>query len=481
MLRIKKFILFVIIVFICLFCFNLNVTYAAETPKVSKDIPMHLYAGSWASPTSWVDEGVRVDLKGASSSGVGTGEAWKHRIQINRGTSTDTQLYSLFSLNTNGVVSIDFSIGMYDEAGNVHSQSQNEGGGALDIYLFAADNDNPLIVLRIWANSGGGANGSHSFCFVDPNNGYNVITSPGYWIKGDASLGDSFYLQFDKENLFSSYVAGSETITRLDDENNTLYNKLHETVKNLDVIRFEIIGSNGFTNETPFILRKINGQSLALADLEEVDIVSDLNNLVSSYYNNGVYIKQTEIFLKQTAVEQAIVTAEFKGKYSELFHAGVTTLERTTYYNGNELWMSRGNGEYSYYGTAEGNTGVTNGTTTEPLVDPEEVKVVLSGEGKNSMNEYYVGLEDIVATDDHAWNYNNGTYETTNAEVISWFKAFVSPCFTGFDALPNFITLTSVAVSTDASGNLVLSLYAASNTGMLTSEGGLFAQAVISK
>ena len=198
-----------------------------------------------------------------------------------------------------------------------------------------------------------------------------------------------------------------------------------------------------------------------------------LNNVIAKYVDEtATYVKETKIFLN----DEAITELEINGG----FHAGVSTLERTTYYKGSELWMSREDGKYSYYGTAEGNTGVTNATADKPLVTPADAKVVLSGEGKNSMQEYYVGLEDIVAKDAHNWTYADGVYTTTSEEVIEWFKAFTAPCYLGFTTaeVKNYITLDKATISCEGY-DLVLKLYASQDGGKLTSEGGVFSQAKI--
>ena len=136
---------------------------------------------------------------------------------------------------------------------------------------------------------------------------------------------------------------------------------------------------------------------------------------------------------------------------------------------------------YSYYGTAEGNTGVTSARTTEKLVTPADAKVVLSGEGKNSMQEYYVGLEDIVAKDYHNWELVNGVYTTTNPEVIEWFKAFTAPCYVGFTTndMSNYITLDKATISLGSNFGLVLNLHASQDYGKFTSGSDIFSTATI--
>ena len=201
---------------------------------------------------------------------------------------------------------------------------------------------------------------------------------------------------------------------------------------------------------------------------------NSLNDLIGHYVDEtATYTKETKIFLNEESQNELLQNGGF--------HANVSTLERTTYYKGSELWMSREDGKYSYYGTAEGNTGVTYASAITPLVTPADAKVVLSGEGKNSMQEYYIGLEDIVAKDSHNWSMENGVYTTTSAEVIEWFKAFTAPCYLGFDLseTSHYISLDKATISSDLAGNLILNLYATEDYGKFSSEDGLFSQAKI--
>ena len=221
-------------------------------------------------------------------------------------------------------------------------------------------------------------------------------------------------------------------------------------------------------------LNNVNAEKNVNAQSSGTEVVDSLNALLSHYVDNTyTYTKQTEIYLNEKATEELL---EYGG-----FHAKASTLKRTTYYRGEELWMSRGNGSYSYYGTAEGNTGVTNASTNQPLVTPENAKVVLSGEGKNSMREYYVGLEDIVADLSQDWTLEDGVYTSTSSELIELFKAFTAPCYLGFTTseTTNYITLNKVSINLDENYNLSLKLYATGDTGKLTTNDGVFSEAKI--
>ena len=87
---------------------------------------------------------------------------------------------------------------------------------------------------------------------------------------------------------------------------------------------------------------------------QESEPNDSIKELLTSYYNDGIYIKESKINLNSVAQDELV----------SYFHAECNILERTTYYNGDELLMSaetNENGElvYSYYGTAyDGETPV---------------------------------------------------------------------------------------------------------------------------
>lgn len=186
-------------------------------------------------------------------------------------------------------------------------------------------------------------------------------------------------------------------------------------------------------------------------------VVNELNELLNYYYDNGTYTKHTKIYVNTEKVQE---------DFASYFHAECTDVERTTYYDGDALWMSRGpEGEgvkYSYYGThyVDGVAkGVTNATTDEPLVHPENPRVVLSGEGKNSMNEYYVTLDDIFATAAEGWQKDSsGVYYTSDANVLDDFRNFVAPLWLNTEKSRNYLHF-SLATIEEVNDKLVLKLW----------------------
>ena len=207
--------------------------------------------------------------------------------------------------------------------------------------------------------------------------------------------------------------------------------------------------------------------------------VEEINTLVSSYFNEGVYTKNTEIYLTDSAVSELEANAGF--------HAGASDLVRLTRYNGDTLTMTiPGNSDYeSNYGT-DANGNLTHwskgGTPTVAAKKPSSADNagLWRDWDEDGMEGYYWTLKDIVATASHNWTVEDGVYTSNNSEVIEWFKAFVAPCYIGFnDNTKNYILLSGVSIE-EVDHTLVLSLYAdAQDSTKLTSGSELFAQAVV--
>ena len=192
---------------------------------------------------------------------------------------------------------------------------------------------------------------------------------------------------------------------------------------------------------------------------ETVSANEQVKELFKDYYNGSSYIKNSSIKFD---------SANF-GELATYFHAGSTVLDRTTYYHGNELWMSRGTegAGYSYYGSAENNGGVTNATAEKALETPANPKVVLTGEGKESMEDYYVTMKDLMVDSffygENTWTtLSEGVYKTENADIMDKFRLFTAPCFLNYeedgDKLEHYLTLSKATVTKSGAG-LVLSLY----------------------
>lgn len=211
--------------------------------------------------------------------------------------------------------------------------------------------------------------------------------------------------------------------------------------------------------------------SAASATVKDGEVLGErtnaLNELINGYYNSGVYTKETIINLNETAVTELTI--------QNCWHV-TSLLERVTYYNVDELWMSNHLGGYSYYGTS--GSDMTHAYVKE--LGERTDKVAISGQ---TMEEYYYTLKDVVATTAQAWSVDaQGKYTSTNAEVIKWVKAIAAPCYLGFadDSLAsNYITLTSVTIQ-QVGDTLVIQLHAKADDAKLTN-GTIFAQATFTK
>lgn len=176
--------------------------------------------------------------------------------------------------------------------------------------------------------------------------------------------------------------------------------------------------------------------------------------VLNEYYNEGTYEKHTIIYLSDDGVDDL----------AQHFHVE-NYLERKTYYTPDSLWMSQGVEEdgvkYSYYGTSYSNgkaNGVTYAVIEEPLLEPESSKVVLSGEGKNSMEEYYTTLLDLIEYKTE-WTYKNGVYTVTDETVLDYFLDFTAPCLYGSVLESNVFSYLKATVEVNQNGDLELKLW----------------------
>ena len=203
------------------------------------------------------------------------------------------------------------------------------------------------------------------------------------------------------------------------------------------------------------------GQIIKSHAVEEAN-VDELQSLFASFYNNGVYVKDTEIYVNDNVKKEI-----------SYFHAEVNDLERTTYYNGNELWFSTGSG----YGTNGEN--LTHFTVENGVKGTETVFFYLPG-----MEAYYCTLNDFVEgvhksahsnnvdlNLEKGWTLNDGVYSSSASDVLDAFRLFTAPLWLGKTAEnANYIDYTKATVevvgnslvmklwidSTDAEGKLVL-------------------------
>lgn len=240
------------------------ISHAANNEVALSEIPVSTFAGGSGTNVSYSNDGVKMLISGADTSG--TSDAWRNYAVIPSVNSSKT-----FSLANNDKISIEISAKLFDASGNQISKSQNSD--ALDIYIYQAGTENQLGLLRIWTNAWGSRNGNHSYHLY--GNGWDN-QGTGLAIMGDATEDSSFFIQLDKENFISSYVSGQEGIVPLG--TSSIISDRKEALKDIDQVYFKIQGENGFTNETQITIKSINGQSLANDGTNFIDDVAPTFN-----------------------------------------------------------------------------------------------------------------------------------------------------------------------------------------------------------
>lgn len=210
-------------------------------------------------------------------------------------------------------------------------------------------------------------------------------------------------------------------------------------------------------NINVFVLLLICLFSLSLFGNVKADSLSydegvSLKNMLTKYYDEGYYQKDTVINLNEVAMNEA-------AKY---FHVE-THLERTTLFDGNELFMTNSNGSInSGYGT-DSNGDMVHFTKDENGLKVVDYTVTMPNSG--GMEEYYYTLKDLLELDYKEWNYSNGvyTYQPANSDNNDvWFTIFrdiTAPCFlNGADNSKNYVSFSKITIE-EVSNRLLLKLY----------------------
>lgn len=274
--------------------------FATGNERTATDeLPAWKLAGGYEIESDYVAEGARANIPGADTVG---GDAWKYRAHL----PNDSELYPSFSIADGKKVTIEVSVKFYNADGSQVSKSQNSD--ALDIYIMNADNDQQIGLLRIWTGSGSPTNGNHS-CEVFGSDWNNC--GAGYWIVGDATAESKFTIQIDRENFISSYAGGQDGMVPL--ANEELLADRREILKNVNNIRFEVGGDNGFVAKTEVVLRSVNGQTLTNTDGQITDTVAPVfhETSVASTLNLGeAYTIPTEAYDLLSKVDYSLKIGE---------------------------------------------------------------------------------------------------------------------------------------------------------------------------
>ena len=187
------------------------------------------------------------------------------------------------------------------------------------------------------------------------------------------------------------------------------------------------------------------------AVIDESNKASNLNGLVNTYRNEGIYTKKSNIYLTEEAVEDL---QQISAAHKVSTFAGNYQLDRTTYYTNeggrDALFMA------DYDGTV---TNVNSGYATVTAANIDAVHTYLPkaqlghmvhyhlvndapvydyyvSSVENGIQEFYVTLDDMLADNYFdGWTYDGVAYRHTvtgvNDVFFKDFLAFAAPCLEG--------------------------------------------------
>ena len=371
-------------------------------------------------------------------------------------------------------------------------------------YLYAASSSSNYLKTETTLSS------NSSWSFTITSDGTATVKANGNYTRN--------VLQYNKNSsLFSCYSSASQQAIVIymlndsstgEDSGETSTNKLETPVLNIDpqtgIATWEAvenattytytIGSNDSVTTNDLTAGRplkdgesikvfANGDNETYSDSDSVEATYDapanikVENLLNSYYFDGCYTRTTKINLN-------INDSDVLKEINNIFHAGSILLERTTHFNGDSLWMTNEEtdekGTYSYYGTKyDGDTpvGVTGGRVA---LNETTSNVVLSGEGKESMEKYYTTMDDIKANKAE-WTKEGNVFTTEDDKVIKMFLDFTAPCFLNYTATnSNYFTLSKAQIEETSQG-LELRLVTSGDEGKLTDSNGVLSTAIITK
>ena len=180
----------------------------------------------------------------------------------------------------------------------------------------------------------------------------------------------------------------------------------------------------------------------------EVDANIAATNLFTSFYNEGNYKKDTLINVNDEVLDEI----------ENCFHSKVTTLERTTYYQGDKLWMSNSKG-YSGYGTLDG--VLTSFKVTRQHEEETATKTTIEG----GMEGYYCTLNDFKEgthnsghvkseiTLNTGWEYIDGVLASRSEDVLEGFRLFTAPLWLNNYETSNYVTFALATIEEEELDN----------------------------
>ena len=300
----------------------------------------------------------------------------------------------------------------------------------------------------------------------------NVLgNTPYVYMWADALTGDNTWpgvaLEKDQDRGWKITVDASKSFDSI-----IFNNGASETIKTEDLDL--TLARNGDT----FVLGAKGAENYT-ATVEHTGVLYGLKDLVSEYYNDGVYTRNTVININDTAKSE--ISEYFHNAGSEKDSWANLQLVRQTNFCGNYLYFNEGS--KAGFGTS------ANGTLTSFTWNGSYDNSISVG---NAIDSYFVTLKDFAelvnnSTNNGAsgvdlsegWSYADGVYTSTSPAVREAVKAFAAP---GWVDAGNYTDFEKVTISVEK-GALVISLHVHStNTGVLKDQTTtVFASAKITK
>lgn len=204
-----------------------------------------------------------------------------------------------------------------------------------------------------------------------------------------------------------------------------------------------------------------------IVDLNK-SVTSELKSLFDTYTGDKSYTKKSTINLNSSSLQEL----------SKYFHAGITSLQRTTYYKDNSLLMTDYDGTLTKINSGYGTD--SSGNMTHFKVDSSGNKVIdytVNIENGGGMEEYFTTPYDFSVANyfDSNWEYEYGvgysyslTGTTTSNKYLQNFLDAVAPLLLTDIYTSNYVQIEKLVIK-EANNTLVLQiLVSKTNEGVLS-------------
>lgn len=335
----------------------------------------------WDSSTSYVSEGAKMSIQGNTD-----GNAWEKGGKIN----WNGELDHVFDVSNGQTVDFKFSLGLAD------ADATSNNGDQFDVVFNS--NDKELFRLRIFFTAGSITNGSHSVDLYKGGEWTSLVQD--IWVSGDASLSSEFHFAFNKEDLLLAKYNGSDEMRPVD-VNGTLKKELSDILPSVESINVDIRGNNGFNKNVDFVVKEINGQSLAN---DGANFTEDIAPVISVGTVGAATVGENYTLPVKTA---DLFTATDSIKYHVDF--GDAASEDYTYTDGQNQVTFNKAGNYTLKVTAEDSAG--------NLSQPAEISVQAVSaieapviDGTPTIGDIIVNKGDVFSVDAPTVTETSGSY-----------------------------------------------------------------------